>query len=75
MTSLSRRFRISLSEAHYQRLEHLAAWSGNQVAREASLLLVAAIRMAERRTDTLFGDTVTGQAMVHVASVGPSEEE
>jgi hypothetical protein len=60
MTSRSRRFRVSLSDLDYERLAGLAEHSGLAFGLEASLLLVAGIRMAERRWAAIDGDAPRG---------------
>jgi len=60
MTSRSRRFRVTLGDLDVRRLEGLAGRSGLPFAAEASLLLVAGIRMAERRWASVDGDSPRG---------------
>jgi len=55
-TSLSSRFRITLPYGDYRRLEQLATRSGNTVMREATLLLIVGIRVAEQRWAAIDGD-------------------
>jgi hypothetical protein len=60
MRSRSRRFRVTLGDLDVHRLEGLAGRSGLSFAAEASLLLVAGIRMAERRWESIDGEAPRG---------------
>jgi hypothetical protein len=60
MTSHSRRFRVQVAEAEYRRLELLASRSGLTVMREAVLLLMQGVRIAERRWREIDGEALSG---------------
>ena len=54
-TSPSRRIRVAIPESEYVRLSWLAGQSGNDISREAGLLLVLGIRRAVERWRKLLG--------------------